>query len=119
MEEELHIIHKHHLYTHDVYQFSYAHRFDPDHFTSDSFWLEDSIYLADSPWGMGALAPTIQQVFDDFGWYGITRVSLEQWNHIAALHLAEKPQNAHFFDGVRQWLEEGNLGADYFWILGP
>ena len=119
MEEELRIVRKHHLYTHDVYQFSYAHDFDPDNCGPGSFWLEQSLYLCDSPWGMAALEPAISKVFSDFGWYGVTRVSLEQWDRVKALHLAEKPQDAPFFEGVRQWLETGNRGADYFWILGP
>ena len=117
--EELHIVRKAQLHTHDVYQFSYARDFDPEHIGPDSFWLENALYLCDSPWDMGALAPFIQQVLPDFAWYGWNKVTLAQWSQIQALFLMERPLSFRFFREVRQWLEEGNQNADYFWILGP
>ena len=118
MSEELRILRKEELRSHDCYQFSYAHCFDPEHYGPDCFWREDALYLEDSHWGMGVLLPAITQVLPGFIQCGYNRISLPQWHQIQALLVMEHPRSFHFFRELREWLDEGNRGADYFWILG-
>ena len=100
--------------TGDTYEFACAHRYPGNH------WSPDSRYLADELWGIGDLAPELEQVFPhNFNWYGPNEISLDQWNQVEKLALARKPGLEPFFQTVRFWLEQENRGADHFWILGP
>ena len=113
------------LTTHDVYEFAPVHAYDPEHCTADSFWHPEYLYLEDEEWGIDVLADALNTVFAEppgFGWYGDTRVSLEQWAEVERLTLAAYPGRQdveEFFSAVRHWLESGSRDADYFWILGP
>ena len=113
------------LSTQDLYEFAFAHSFDPSNHSAASFWQPESLYVEDEEWGIGVLSDAIYSVFPDppgFGWYGVTQVSLEQWAGIETLTRDSHPHNQDvdaFFTAVRAWLDQGNRGASFFWILGP
>lgn len=123
-EPRLHVLRKEELDTHDMYELAFAHNYSPESRSSASFWHSDSLYLADEPWGIGVLTEAISAVFPHsaFNWFGPNRVTLKAWAQIEALTLSAHPGEndvEDFFSTVRCWLEEGNHGADFFWILGP
>ena len=108
-----------------MYEFAFAHSFDPSNHSAASFWQPESLCVEDEEWGIGVLSDTIQSVFPDppgFGWYGVTQVSLEPWERIETLTRGSHPHAQDvdaFFTAVRAWLDQGSHGADCFWILGP
>ncbi len=124
-ETHLRILHLDELSTHDMYEFAFAHSFDPANLSSASFWHPEYLYVEDEEWGIGILADAISAVFQEppgFAWYGETIVSLAQWADIEALTRSAHPDDRNvdaFFTAVRAWLKEGNRGASFFWILGP
>lgn len=109
---------------HDVYELLYAHRWGedlPHEAQSAAFWKAENRYLSDDADGRGldALAPALSQVCPDFNWYGPNRVTLAQWREVEGLHLRDHPEDRDFFRAVGRWLEEGNRGVDWFWLMGP
>lgn len=123
-EQHLRALRVDELSTHDMYEFAFAHSFSPADYTSDSFWRPEYLYVEDEEWGIGVLSDAICQVFPPaaFDWYGDTKVTLDQWAQVESLtrstHAGDRDVDA-FFASVRLWLEEGNRGASFFWILGP
>lgn len=113
------------LTTHDMYEFAFAHSYDPENYSDASFWQPEYLYVEDEEWGIGVLADAIQAVFPEpntFGWFGDTKVSLDQWAEIETRTRSSHPGDLDveaFFSTIRSWLDEGNRGAAFFWILGP
>ena len=99
---------------HDVYELAYAHAYP------GGCWLPQSLYLTDNADGLGidALAPSLDQVFPQFAYLAPQQVSMDQWARVEQIHCAAHPEDVPFFQEVAAWLEQGNRGADYFWILG-
>ena len=116
MEQKLQILHLSEITTHDMYEIAYAHSYPGNH------WSPESLYLEDEPCGISILAPCLNRVFPNYNYYGPERIELEQWDQIKALCRGEHPEDPSvqaFFEEIQRWLEQGNDGADYFWILGP
>ena len=108
---------------HDVYELAYAHIYRenlPFAEEQAAFWRPENRYLTDNGDGRGidALAPSLDRVFEGFAYLAPQRVTLAQWARVEQLHRAAHPEDAPFFQAVAAWLEQGNRGADYFWILG-
>lgn len=110
---------------HDVYELMYAHNSygeeRPFEERRAAFWTAENRYLSDDGDGRGmdALAPALCRVCPIFNWYGPNQVTLDQWRQVETLHLAACPEDRPFFREVWYWLEKGNRGADWFWIMGP
>ena len=96
----------------DTYEIACAHLYPGEH------WSENSLYFPDEEDGIGVLAPYLNQVFDVFAYYGPQKVTLEQWDRVRQLCLAEHPDAADFFHAVDVWQRNENRNAPYFWILG-
>ncbi|HBR03221.1 MAG TPA: hypothetical protein DD738_11475 [Ruminiclostridium sp.] len=99
----------------DTYEIAYAHSYPEKH------WSEDSLYFTDDEYGVNILSPYLQRVFPDYAYYGPQKVAVSEWNEVEKLCLADNKENTsvyHFFAEIKEWLERGNMGADYFWILG-
>ena len=109
---------------HDVYELIYAHRWGerlPHAMQVAAFWTADNRYLSDDNDGQGidALAPALSQVCPVFNWYGPNRLLLSQWRAVEAIHCRDHSEDRPFFQAVDCWLEEGNRGAGWFWLMGP
>lgn len=100
---------------HDVYELAYADAYPDGH------WSANSLYLTDDAGGIVPLIPYLEKVFGVFHYYGPEKVTLRQWSALKAAYREDEsgdPANVQFFDAVDRWLERGNGGAGYFWILG-
>lgn len=120
----IHLMELKELTGHDVYELIYAHGYGEERTFAEqraAFWTADNRYLSDDGDGSGmdALIPALCRVCSAFDWYGTNRVTLHQWRQVETLHLAACPEDKPFFHLVWRWLEEGNRGADWFWIMGP
>lgn len=96
----------------DTYEIACAHR------APDMHWAKSSLYFPDEEDGIGVLAPYFDQVFGVFAYYGEQRVTVEQWDQVRQLCLADHPDAADFFHAVDVWQQRENRNAPYFWILG-
>lgn len=96
----------------DTFEIACAHLYPGEH------WSEEYLYFPDEEDGIGVLAPYLDQVFGVFAYYGEQKVTLEQWNRVRQLCLADHPDAADFFDAVDVWQRRENRNAPYFWILG-
>ena len=120
----IHLMELRELTGHDVYELVYAHAYGESLSFEEqraAFWRADNRYLSDDGDGRGmdALAPALGAVYPAFNWFGPNRVARDQWRRVEVLHLAAHPEDASFFLAVRRWLEEGNRGAEQFWLMGP
>ena len=107
--------------TGDTYEFACAHIYDNDDVQSWMFWSPEYRYLEDEAWGIGVLAPYLDQVFPypNFSWYGPTKVTRTEWERVERLCLTDHPDTVEFFQALRAWMAKENRDAYYFWILGP
>ena len=107
--------------TGDTYEFACAHLYNYEDPEIWEHWSPEYRYLEDEAWGIGVLAPYLEQVFPypNFNWYGPNRITVEEWARVEASCLADHPDTAEFFQALRTWMAKENRDADYFWILGP
>lgn len=111
-EEDMQLLKKDELKSHDVYEFCYA----KDHL---NHWSEDSLYVIDEEFGR--LVPYLSQVFSDFDYYGGEKVMLTDWNRVRQLALEEDTQEESmimFFNQINEWIKKDMNHDDHFWILG-
>ena len=119
-EQKLRLLTLDQVETGDTYEFASAHIYDDDDSKEWMHWSRVSRYLEDEAWGIGVLAPYLDQVFSTrFAWYGPTKVTRTEWERVEELCLADHPDTAEFFQALRGWMAKENRDADYFWILGP
>ena len=111
-EEDMKLLKKDELKSHDVYEFCYA----KDRL---NHWNQDSLYLIDEEFWR--LAPYLDQTFSNFAYYGSQKVKLTDWEKIRQLALEEDTQEESiimFFNEINEWIEKDITQEDHFWILG-
>lgn len=112
---ELKVFTKDMVTTGDTYEIAYAHSYPKKH------WSDDSLYFNDDYDGIKILSPYFDKVFSEYAYYGPQKVKIEQWNKVEKICIEDNKWNSsieEFFMKVRSWLQSGNKGEDYFWILG-
>lgn len=63
----------------------------------------------------------LNAVFPQFSYYGPQAITWAQWGKVEGTWRNAKIKNVsvdEFFFAVSKWLDKGNQGASYFWILG-
>lgn len=111
-EENMKLLKKDELKSHDVYEFCYA----KDHL---NHWSEDSLFVEDDDFTF--LVPYIDKIFSNFAYYGPQKVTLTDWEKIRQLALEEDTQEESiimFFNEINEWIEKDINQDDHFWILG-
>lgn len=99
----------------DTYEIAYAHSYPKQ------YWSKDSLYFADEEDGIGVLSPYFDDIFKVYAYYGDQKITLLEWQEIEKRCRADYEDNASvdkFFTTITEWIEKGNRGAEYFWILG-
>lgn len=102
---------------HDVYEFAYD-----SCVRSELHWNESSIYVSDEDFGF--LSKYLDQVIENYHYYGPQKMYITEWNVIKDLVL--KSENKHenieiilkFFNKIDLWIKSDNENLNFFWIYG-
>lgn len=94
---------------HDVCQFSYS-------FHVDEYWSKDSLYVDSSDFFN--LYKSIDQVIENFHYYGPQKVTISEWNKIRQISIKDNPSLECFFNEIDFWITQDPQKNDWFWIYG-
>ena len=84
----------------------------------DKCWLDTSINISDDLWDEYHVSDLILEVVPEFDFYGMTVITKEQWEHIAAKSQTEQCTCKEILAEAIPWVKNCFEANDVFTILG-
>lgn len=85
---------------------------------ADTFWHEDSLLINEEEFRDLHMAGLFRRAFEDYDYYGITEVTIEDWNRLCELVGDCNEELRLAFNELRIWAEECFEEYEVFNILG-
>lgn len=95
------------------------HEFYKGKWDKKTNWKHDSLYLDDDVLSCNiGFVEAIREVIFDYDLYGVTEISVEQWDEIGKFIINKDSNSIALYQELNKWLEKVFQEHDCFTVLG-